>query len=89
MSAKEGGGGGGEENGRKLLDAPVHLAQRLRAADDEASTTTVSGLWVDTGRTTVDQKKLEKADAKLKLKQEKKATKEKDTTVQRWGGRGH
>ncbi|XP_072036790.1 ATP-binding cassette sub-family F member 3-like [Amphiura filiformis] len=59
------------------LDAPVHLGQKVQEEAEEAANDDTN-IWLVTADnvTVVDKKKLEKAEAKLKLKQEKKSQKD-------------
>ncbi|XP_039297067.1 ATP-binding cassette sub-family F member 3 [Nilaparvata lugens] len=73
-----GGGGGGALNditggAHKVLNAPVHLASM--AANLENNVTDIKSIWVmqRDDSLKVDQKKLEKAEAKLQAKQERRA----------------
>ncbi|XP_075993168.1 ATP-binding cassette sub-family F member 3 [Genypterus blacodes] len=66
---------------RVLLDAPVQLSQI--SADNITATDDVQGIWMikRSQNTTVDAKKLEKAEAKLKAKHERKNEKDSQKTV--------
>jgi ATP-binding cassette subfamily F protein 3 len=65
------------EADHKLLDAPVNLAQRVRGTAG-GNVDAMTSIWMKTPdyRNSVDQKKLDKVDAKLKQKLEKRAQKE-------------
>lgn len=76
---------GGEEkpqvNGKRILDAPVHIGDRAKKDDEQQ--VEQNSIWMkqnveDTTLKTVDLKKLEKAEAKMKQKLEKRDKDDKD-----------
>eukprot|EP00731_Ephydatia_muelleri_P015004 Em0008g724a len=68
-----------ESNGneKKLLDAPIYLGDRFKI-DNSALKETNFWMMQPISKSFVDKKRLEKADAKLKLKQDKRALQEKN-----------
>eukprot|EP00731_Ephydatia_muelleri_P015000 Em0008g720a len=70
-----------ESNGneKKLLDAPIYLGDRFKI-DNSALKETNFWMMQPISKSFVDKKRLEKADAKLKLKQDKRALQEKNVS---------
>jgi len=69
----------GQLNGKRILDAPIHIGDISKKADEQKNEQ--NSIWMsqnveDTSLKTVDLKKLEKADAKLKQKLEKRENKD-------------
>lgn len=69
-----GGGGKDETSDMKILNAPIHIGSRAKVEDQK--TVDQNSIWMkqneETSLKTVDSKKLEKIEAKLKKKQEKR-----------------
>ncbi|XP_023224543.1 uncharacterized protein LOC111625590 isoform X1 [Centruroides sculpturatus] len=71
--------GGNEETEHKILNAPIHLGKM--AEEFETRSEEVKSIWMKQRDpiSLVDQKKLGKAEARLKQKQEKRENVEKTT----------
>jgi hypothetical protein len=59
----------------KLLNAPVMIQQKLKDQDSQSVMASINAVQLD-DRGGIDRKKLDKADLKIKQKQEKRSTKQ-------------